>query len=535
MAATPVSRPAHLQDPLHTYTASSAFWTTVNVSEAIPGVPTAMNWSIFRIGGDGSTPRAYHKLGILPRRELAETATDRRLTGIFHGRVAINVTRIRQVADLTPGTSGSAMERQMLGSARDGVPDESSWRRVPFVAVRFPWQAVRLPAALRRLHDDQHRWWADTTSAPRASSLQTLRTAVERFDHAMTVHLMALAISQACFEQVTRLAESAGDPSLVPRLTSGYGGYEEAAMIEELWRVARAERTGEQFLARYGFHGPDEGEISSPSWREDPGLVTVLATRYAEQGREDGDRERTQRRERRRLAERELLAALTPPRRARARVVLRLAERYLPLREIGKAAFLMAVDVARFAVRRRGAELAEAMLLADPDDIFCFTVEEVLDGLPADAAELAEFRRAKRREYQALRVPDVWLGTPEPSPLDGAGAAPAVVGETIRGVPVTGGVVDGRVRVATSLHAAEEIDPDEILVCEVTDPSWCTVFPLIRGMVVDIGGPLSHAAIVAREMAIPCVINTKEAARRLSTGMRVRLDAGRGTVEVLEP
>jgi phosphoenolpyruvate synthase/pyruvate phosphate dikinase len=84
------------------------------------------------------------------------------------------------------------------------------------------------------------------------------------------------------------------------------------------------------------------------------------------------------------------------------------------------------------------------------------------------------------------------------------------------------------------LEVAEELEPGEILVCEVTDPSWCALFPLVAGMVVDIGGPLSHAAIVAREMGIPCVVNTRDAVSQIKTGMRIRLDATEGVVLVLD-
>ena len=87
---------------------------------------------------------------------------------------------------------------------------------------------------------------------------------------------------------------------------------------------------------------------------------------------------------------------------------------------------------------------------------------------------------------------------------------------------------------ATSLEVAEELEPGEILICEVTDSSWCALFPLVAGMVVDIGGPLSHAAIVAREMGIPCVVNTGDAVTRISTGMHIRPDATNGVVVVLD-
>jgi pyruvate,water dikinase len=530
-----VAEAADWPDPLHNHTDSAAFWTTVNVAEAIPGVPTPMNWSLFGYGGNHSVPRAYYELGILPRAQprLSPDVADH-LSGIFYGRAALNVSRLREIADLTPGTSGEAMERQLLGSARDGVPSQQSLRRLPFVAVRFPWQAIRLPALLRGLHDDQLRWWSESALRPSAEpSIDLLAAAVRRFDRAMTVHLMGIAVSQACFEQVTRLAQAAGDPALVPRLTSAYGGYEEVGMIAALWEVAHGRCSTESFVARYGFHGPDEGEISSPSWREDPSLVTMLAKRYHERGREETERERDARRAERQTAERELSAALAPAQRAKARVVLKLAERYLPLREVGKAAFLMAVDVARYAARRHGDELVESSVLAQTDDVFYFTFQEVLGGLPPIADQVAAARQVKRREYQSLTLPDRWSGMPVPSAIS-AETHRAVPGEVLTGVSVTNGVVRGVVRVATTLGAAEMVEPDEILVCEVTDPSWCTVFPLLSGLIVDVGGPLSHAAIVAREMAVPCVINTREAVRRLETGMLVQLDAGKGTVEVLD-
>ncbi|GLB80884.1 hypothetical protein Mkiyose1088_12590 [Mycobacterium kiyosense] len=532
------TEPVAWPDPLHEQSGPDTFWSTVNLAEAIPGVPTPMSWSIFSIGNEVSVPYAYYRLGVLPRRLTGRAdSVDERFAAIFYGRAAMNVTHLRQIADLTPGTSGDAMEEQLLGSVRDGVPSENSWRRLPFVLARFPVEAARLPMRLQRLHRDQHRWWTAKTQPTHARPGRLLLAeAVEKFDAAMRIHIIAVAVTQALFEQLARLARAAGDPGLVAQLAGGYGGYEEAEMVAAFWKVSRGSLSVDAFVARYGFHGPEEGEVSSTSWREDPSLVTSIAERYAHHGVEDRATEQDDRRERRIAAERTLLANLPTHQRVKARGVLRLAQRYLPLREVGKAAFLMALDVARFAARRHGAELVAKGVLAQADDVFAFTVPEVLRGLDDgrdEVRDVAARRLAQRAEYQTLTFPDRWVGMPQPRTRREK-RADLRAGDTIAGVSITHGVVEGAARVATSLEVAEDLEPGEILVCEVTDPSWCALFPLVAGMVVDIGGPLSHAAIVAREMGIPCVVNTGEAVSRLSTGMWIRLDATNGVVTVLD-
>jgi phosphoenolpyruvate synthase/pyruvate phosphate dikinase len=80
-----------------------------------------------------------------------------------------------------------------------------------------------------------------------------------------------------------------------------------------------------------------------------------------------------------------------------------------------------------------------------------------------------------------------------------------------------------------------DLEPGDVLVCRTTDPSWVSLFFVAAGCVIDVGGPMSHGAIVARELDIPCVINTRDGTRRLRTGDIIRLDGTAGTVEVLTP
>jgi pyruvate,water dikinase len=105
--------------------------------------------------------------------------------------------------------------------------------------------------------------------------------------------------------------------------------------------------------------------------------------------------------------------------------------------------------------------------------------------------------------------------------------------DTINGVGVSPGVVEGIARVVTD-PACSEVEPGEILVTPATDPSWSSIMFISAALVVDIGGALSHAAIVARELAVPCVVNTKTASRAIRTGDRLRVDGTTGRVTVLE-
>jgi rifampicin phosphotransferase len=105
--------------------------------------------------------------------------------------------------------------------------------------------------------------------------------------------------------------------------------------------------------------------------------------------------------------------------------------------------------------------------------------------------------------------------------------------DTVTGFPGAAGVVEGTARVLSAPEDAARLGDGEILVTSVTNIGWTPVFPRVAAVVTDIGAPLSHAAIVARELGIPAVVGCGNATVRLRTGDRVRVDGGRGTVEVL--
>jgi pyruvate,water dikinase len=273
--------------------------------------------------------------------------------------------------------------------------------------------------------------------------------------------------------------------------------------------------------------------VSARVWREDPAVLENLVRRYRERPESAAPSAAEAERGRERAAhERALLAAVGPVRRPGAQAVLALVRRRIPLRGMAKRSMLQSLDVARAAARVIGADLAARGLLEHADDVFQLTVPEAADGGP-QVGDIARERHRQRAEHARARVPEQWRGDvdagaalsqpPAPEPADG---------DVVRGVGVSAGVVEGTVRVVTD-PTFTDVEPDEVLVAPTTDPSWSSIMFVSSALVVDIGGALSHAAVVARELGIPCVVNTRDGSRTLRTGDRVRVDGGTGVVEIL--
>jgi pyruvate,water dikinase len=524
-----------MTDPLHQDSGPDTRWTTVNTAEALPGVPTPLGWTLWNHPLERAMRGAFCDIGCLaPSAVRVAARVDDRYSAIFFGRFTANIDQMRAMGDLMPGTSADALEQQLLGGVGVGAKSAPTMRRYPVVAAKMPVRALRIPKLLAARRAEIDAWWRATV-APGAipdgrAARARFQAAIQHYETVMRPHSIATMLAQALYDQLSKLAEAAGKPGIETRLATGYGQMEETALMADLWAVSRDRLTLDRFLATHGYHGPAEGEVSSRSWREDPAPLEALLATYrtmddsaaptAVEGQRVAERE---------AAAAELLGALSPVRRPGARVLLGAARRYIPLREVGKAAFLQALDGARAAARVLGEDLARAGTVGAPDDVFYLTVDEILGELPAEPKEVVAYRRGKRDEYLGLRLPDTWTGVAAPTRIEASEAA--ATGDEITGLAVSPGVVEGRARVVLDAATAE-LEPGEVLVCETTDPSWASLFLVASALVIDIGGALSHGAIVARELGVPCVINTRVGTRRLRTGDLLLVDGGRGVVTV---
>jgi phosphohistidine swiveling domain-containing protein len=525
-------------DPLHDRSGPDTFWTTVNAAEALPGVSTPLNWTWFGDAVERAFRWTFVDMGVLhPAATVVSASVDDRLWGVFYGRAAANLDTFRKLGDLTPGTSGDAIELQIFGTLRDGVQSHPSRRRYPFVAARLPRAALALPKVLAAQRTAVEARWRRAVLTPAADADEArarFTEAAARFEAVMRPHTLAAMLAQGIYEQVSKLARSAGLPGLENRLMTGFGGFEETRLMRELWAVSREQRSLTDFLATHGYHGPTEGEISSRSWREDRAPVVQLLETYRAMDESAGPAAVEEGRTAERAdATAALLAALPAAKRPAARVVLGIARRYIPLREVGKTAFLQLLDMGRAAARVVGEDLARRGVVGDPEDVFYLTVAELADPTLSDGIkEAVALRRERRDEYLTVRLPESWTGQPEAIPITASEAA--TEGSEITGLAVSPGVAEGRARVVLDPLAGEPLQPGEILVCETTDPSWTSLFLVAAGLVIDIGGALSHGAILARELGVPCVINSRVGTQVLRTGDLLRVDGDAGRVQVLK-
>lgn len=262
-------------------------------------------------------------------------------------------------------------------------------------------------------------------------------------------------------------------------------------------------------LALIGHRGPAEVEMRSTSYGDDPELLL-------------------------RMVAKSLTAAATPPsERAaiprRARPVALLAAHQLRDREARRDKMVRAIWVLRGLLREYGRRLAAAGVFDSPDDVFYLLVDE-LDALPADVAQLVSRRRAEQHRLATIAPPTVFSGSWEP---DITVATVLADGDALHGLGVCGGRVRGRVRIVRP-DTIDDLEPGEILVAEVTDVGYTTAFSYAAAVVTELGGPMSHAAIVAREFGFPCVVDVHNATRRLPPGALIEVDGATGEIRMLE-
>jgi phosphohistidine swiveling domain-containing protein len=522
-------------DPLHQPGSEHTCWTTINAEENLVGVVDPLSGTFWLEPVNRGTLGAFADMGVVPERAVVHSDdADKRISSLICGRYSVNVDLVRRLADSMPGTSGDAMERDLFGNPREGIPSQRSLRRYPIVAVKAPRAALGVVGRINREMPVSQRWWqrsiAELKDADVATAWAKLREGHDHMTVMMRPHTLGTMLIQGVLGRVRAMVEGIGRPELELELSRGLGSLQEVSMLARLWEVSRDRGDLDGFLAEYGFHCPGEGAVTSVAWREDPRALHAIVDSYRAMGDDRApQRSAAEVEKRRRAATAELMAALPAARRPAARVVLSLSDKLWALRETGKATYLHGIDVARAAARIVGRSMADDGLLDTPDDVAFLTIDELKSGALRDYRDEIEFRRARRNAYREFDVPQTWEGTPARA----AGHDEFGRIERIEGMAASPGVIAGRVKVVTDPNAGD-LEEGDILVCKSTDPSYGTLFMLAAGVVIDVGAPSSHGAIVARELGIPCVINTRIGTRALKDGDVVRVDGGNGVVNVLE-
>lgn len=462
---------------------------------------------------------------------LRESARQRRAVATFtHLRARIQAETTALRAEDLAGLSTAELAARLLRICR-AARDPMTW---VFDGSAAALNAFGVLAGLCG------RWCGSRTLAnDLVSGLATLDTA-----HA-TLAVWDVAHTAARSERARAVIETAGPDTLLPRLRTEP---EAAATLAAL----------ERFLTDFGHRGADEFELAAPRWGEDLSFVLATLRAYLQAPETANPYAQLARQRRQRaLAEREARRRMLADRRQRLmpyrwlvfRTVLREARRLLPMRENPKHYFLQYVAELRRTVLALAERLVASGLLVERDDVFSLTLDELITvaetadrgqaapGLPSIVAA----RRALYARYCTWTPPEVVPGHDierlEREITAAASSPPAPAPDqtdsrVLHGIAASGGVVTGRARVARTLEEGAAIQPGEVLVAPFTDPGWTPLFTVAVAVVTDLGGVLSHGAIVAREYGIPAVVNTRHATARIRTGQTVTVDGNAGTVRI---
>jgi len=288
------------------------------------------------------------------------------------------------------------------------------------------------------------------------------------------------------------------------------------------------------FLRLYGHRGVAEIDLGLPRWSEDPTYIMGVLANYLRlddpQAAPDVQFLRATR-EAEAMVE-ELTRRATGKGRLRGtlvRFLLGRARELSGLREMPKFCIVLLMARARESLWAVGTELAESGLLERAGDIFFLSVPEAWAALAGENLRplIRERHVVYEQEIGRRHVPRLLLsdGTEPTADTHGATGADGV----LRGTPASGGVVRQKARVVLDPGEAS-LEPGEILVAPSTDPGWTPLFLTAGGLVMEMGGPMSHGAIVAREYGIPAVVGVPDATERISTGQRITVDGSAGEV-----
>jgi pyruvate,water dikinase len=293
------------------------------------------------------------------------------------------------------------------------------------------------------------------------------------------------------------------------------------------------------WLDKHGMRCVGEIDIARPRWRERPSMLIPLIlgnVRNFEPGA--GELRFEQGRDAARKKEVEVLERLRalPDGEAKANEVKRMIDRlrtFVGYREYPKYFMISRYFEYRLALLEEADRLVEKHVLRDRDDIFFLTFQELRDAVRTKEVDygLIDDRKAEFREYRALTPPRVL--TSDGEMIAGAYRRRDLPAGAVVGLAVSRGTVEGRARVILDVAAAD-LDPGDILVTPYTDPSWTPLFVTIGGLVTEVGGLMTHGAVIAREYGLPAVVGVENATTLIKDGQRIRVNGTEGYVEILD-
>jgi pyruvate,water dikinase len=562
-------------------------FTTAGIAESLPGVLPPLQWTTAAPLLENGFRQLFDQMNALP-----PTADDRPFIARVHGRAVLSLDLMKAAAAEVPGGSAEEIERQYFGRviSESEQSEEDSGPRGPFKGLRSMFTGFREINA-RRSFRFEALTSIDTTErlllAPPNCTVVTTEQllayrhrALDLAGRLMAAEIAVAAAAAAAYRGVELFLEPhvGGDAArLAQRLTAGGidpCGAQVALHTCDIAEQALSDADLADLISGLSARNPEvltqlesspqgvdllaavEEELgrsgsasvfAGKTWAESRGLAWQLisqAVQVQRSGRREmigvGAREEILNDVESLFAtswkwrfQRVMTGQIVDVRRRMLRRLVGDAVEFLHLREKTKSAVLALGGEVRRIHLELGHRLFESGSLASPLDIDLLASQELepaINGHGPSLWELDRRRAALERMSEDDSMPQIFAGDPDRQ----IGAEPEPTGDTFTGWAASAGVYAGTARIITK--ATEPIEPGDILVARTTDPAWTPLFLTAGAIVVEEGGPLSHAAIIARELGLPAVLNVPGLVNRLKQqeSVQLRVDGDAGTVAILD-
>lgn len=524
-------------------------WSNVNVGEAFSDVMTPYTWSMIKT--------VFAEMDLLPGYCLYGN-----IGGRPYNNVNVTITMLRalgkNVQDMA-NEFGGGMDKFPEGMALPQIPlPRSAFFPILGRAVRMLWKQWWALKTKDRFLADNPDWCQRMVVQARATQTKSeLRNLWwgEIAAYGYEIFWLLIAGTYQYTERVgklrrhlVKLVGREDADLLLSNVSSETELLASLGPVVGLWQVYHGKISREAFLSRYGHRGPHEGEYSYPRPMEDPAWLDQQLAAFA-QSPVDVPALLAQQKA-------QFTAAWTRFQASQPRRTKSIRRRLVRAAAAARLREAVRSEVVRFAWVSRVCALRAGELTGLGDDVFFLDIDElddVLQGRETAAPQAIPARKETYERYKALPPypavingrfdPFQWAADPRRRSdlFDAHAHAPAqklatdvAQANRITGSPGSAGSAEGTVRLLDRVEDGDQLQAGEILVAVQTNIGWTLLFPRAAAVVTDVGAPLSHAAIVARELGIPAVVGCGDATMRLKTGDRVRINGSKGIVELLE-
>ncbi|MEE2768921.1 MAG: PEP-utilizing enzyme [Actinomycetota bacterium] len=507
--------------------------------------------------------------------------------GFFGGYFYINLANVRMQGVRSPAVTVDQLDLAFFGDHPDvppyeAHPDDERPDLLEKIGAHLGW--LMSTSEWPEIDDQRDETIAFRVGRPDLPSLSDnelvarARSTQPMLQQLFETHCVTSSGSGVAPGILFAIAEAIGDPTVPMKLVAGIGGVDSAEPSYRMWTISRSIRSSQEltsefdegidsvldrirasdsedaqafmeawdaFIHDFGSRGPNEYEMSSEVWETNPTLALAALDRVRHQSDDESPTIRNQAKAQERLAlvedVRDRVGKLGNEELSGQYEAALVAANQLWFRERTKTNIVRVIHEARMAFRELGRRHAEAGNLEDPSHIFMLLNEEV-ESFVAEPSSLTATlveRHGQWLELWDLEPPFI-IRDGEVPPLSQwpnrgkASADVTEVGEVLQGVPGCPGTVRGTARVVLDPHDPGNLTPGDIMVAPLTDPAWTPLFMTAAGVVVDVGGQISHAVIVSRELGLPCVVSVEHASIRIPDGATIEVDGDTGQVTVLD-